>query len=106
MAVIYLIFIIGRLLKGPGFQIEQNEALAIIVQNAQLPLRILVIFFATVVTPVFEELIFRVCCKAICVIWASALAGYFHCLGCFYGASSVDAFSSDIDFNFLYGLCL
>ena len=56
---IYLVLIIGRLIEGPDFQMEQNEGLSIILKNPQWSLRLLMIFFATILTPVFEELIFR-----------------------------------------------
>ncbi len=59
LAALYLVIIIGRIVEGPDFQMQQNEGLMIILQNDQWSLRILMIFFATILTPVFEELIFR-----------------------------------------------
>lgn len=59
LAAIYLIIIIGRLIEGPDFQMQQNEGLAVILENKQWSLRLLMIFFATILTPIFEELIFR-----------------------------------------------
>jgi membrane protease YdiL (CAAX protease family) len=59
LAAIYLIIIIGRLIQGPDFQMQQNEGLAVILENEQWSLRLLMIFFATILTPVFEEVIFR-----------------------------------------------
>ncbi len=59
MGALYLTVIIGRIIEGPAFQMEQNEGLKVILENDQLPMRILMIFFATILTPVFEELVFR-----------------------------------------------
>lgn len=50
---------IGRLFAGPDFEMQANESLTVILENPQLVLRILVIFFAIVVGPVFEEVLFR-----------------------------------------------
>lgn len=57
--LLYAVQIIGKMIAGPGFQIEQNEGLKVILENNQLSLRILMVFFAVVLTPVFEELVFR-----------------------------------------------
>jgi membrane protease YdiL (CAAX protease family) len=59
LAAIFLIIRIGRLIEGPDFQMQQNEGLAVILENKQWSLRLLMIFFATILTPIFEELIFR-----------------------------------------------
>ena len=50
---------IGRLFAGPDFKMQANESLTVILENPQLMLRILIIFFAVVVGPVFEEVLFR-----------------------------------------------
>jgi membrane protease YdiL (CAAX protease family) len=59
LAAIFLVIKIGTIFEGSDFQMQQNEGLAVILENRQWSLRFLMIFFATVVTPVFEELIFR-----------------------------------------------
>ncbi len=59
LAAIYLVVAIGTILEGSDFQMQQNEGMAVILENRQWSLRFLMIFFATIVTPVFEELIFR-----------------------------------------------
>lgn len=59
LAAVYLIMTIGRIIEGPDFQMQQNEGLAVILENKQWSLRLLMIFFATILTPVFEELVFR-----------------------------------------------
>ena len=59
LGAFFLVVKIGIALEGPDFQMQQNEGLAVILENKQLSLRILTIFFATIITPVFEELIFR-----------------------------------------------
>lgn len=50
---------IGRLYVGPDFKMQANESLTVILENPQLTLRIAVVFFAIVVGPVFEEVLFR-----------------------------------------------
>ncbi len=59
LAAIFLVIKIGRIIEGPDFQMQQNEGLTVILESKQLSLRLLMIFFATILTPVFEELIFR-----------------------------------------------
>jgi len=59
MAAIFLVMEIGTILEGPDFQMQRNEGLTVILENQQWSLRLLMIFFATVLTPVFEEIIFR-----------------------------------------------
>ncbi|MGD0785732.1 MAG: CPBP family intramembrane glutamic endopeptidase [Sedimentisphaerales bacterium] len=59
MALLYVVLFVGKAIVGPGFEIERNEGLAVLLENSQLSLRILMIFFAVVLTPIFEELVFR-----------------------------------------------
>lgn len=59
LGAIWVVIIVGKLIVGPDFQMEQNEGLTVILQYEQWPLRILMIFFATILTPIFEEIIFR-----------------------------------------------
>jgi membrane protease YdiL (CAAX protease family) len=59
MAALYIVIAVGKLIAGPDFQMEQNEGLTVILQYEQWSLRILMIFFAMILTPVFEELLFR-----------------------------------------------
>ena len=59
LALLYVVLVVGRAIAGPDFQIERNEGLSVILENNQLGLRILMVFFAVVLTPVFEELVFR-----------------------------------------------
>ena len=59
LAAIFLVMKIGRIIEGPDFQMQQNEGLAVILENDQWSLRLLMIFFATILTPIFEELVFR-----------------------------------------------
>ncbi len=56
---LYIILLIGRIIVGPEFQMEQNDGLTVILEYNQLSLRILMIFFAAVLIPIFEELVFR-----------------------------------------------
>jgi uncharacterized protein len=59
LALLYVVLFVGKAIVGPGFEIERNEGLSVILENGQLSLRILMVFFAVVVTPVFEEFVFR-----------------------------------------------
>lgn len=59
LGALWVVITVGKLIVGPDFQIEQNEGLTVILQYEQWPLRILMIFFATLLTPIFEEIIFR-----------------------------------------------
>lgn len=59
LGALYVVITVGKLIIGPDFQMEQNEGLTVIMQYKQWPLRILMIFFATILTPIFEEIIFR-----------------------------------------------
>lgn len=56
---LFAVLQIGKMIAGPEFQIERNEGLTVILENDQLSLRILMLFFAIIITPVFEELVFR-----------------------------------------------
>ena len=56
---IWLVIFFGRLIAGPDFGLDESEGLTVIIDNPQLVLRVLVIFFVAVVAPVFEELLFR-----------------------------------------------
>lgn len=59
LVALYAVLYIGKMVVGPEFQIERNEGLAVILENDQLSLRILMVLFAVVITPIFEELVFR-----------------------------------------------
>ncbi len=56
---IFLTILFGRLIQGREFQIQQHRELQIIQQHEHLSLLILVIFNASVVAPVLEEMLFR-----------------------------------------------
>jgi membrane protease YdiL (CAAX protease family) len=59
LGAIYLVMTIGRIIEGPDFQMQQNEGLTVILENKEWSVRLLMIFFATILTPIFEELVFR-----------------------------------------------
>ena len=59
LVLLFAVLQIGKMVAGPEFQIERNEGLTVILENGQLSLRILMLFFAVIITPVFEELVFR-----------------------------------------------
>ena len=53
-----LSLIVGRLIKGTDFSLEVHETLNILTDSG-MGLRILVIIFAALIVPTFEELLFR-----------------------------------------------
>jgi membrane protease YdiL (CAAX protease family) len=59
LAAIMTVAAIGTIIEGPDFKMQQNEGLTILLEYKQWSLRILMVIFATIVTPIFEELIFR-----------------------------------------------
>lgn len=59
MVCLIIVVQIGRLVIGPGFELEQNAGLKVIIEFNNLPLRILTVCFAVLITPVFEEFLFR-----------------------------------------------
>lgn len=59
LSVLMLTILIGRLVWGQDFQMEQHEELELITAHSQLPVRVLIIVTAVVVVPVFEEMLFR-----------------------------------------------
>ncbi|MDD5135636.1 MAG: CPBP family intramembrane metalloprotease [Phycisphaerae bacterium] len=59
MIVLYVIVLVGKSIAGADFKVEQNEGLAVLLQYDQWSIRLLMIFFAAILTPVFEELLFR-----------------------------------------------
>ena len=59
MAVLILTMYIGQLIWGQDWQMQRHEELETIIAYPQLPLRVLIVFTAGVVAPVFEEMLFR-----------------------------------------------
>jgi len=56
---IWLAIYLGRLLVGPDFQMQTNEGLAVVTENPQPLLRVLMFVFLILIAPVFEEMLFR-----------------------------------------------
>ncbi|MBN2457138.1 MAG: CPBP family intramembrane metalloprotease [Sedimentisphaerales bacterium] len=59
MAMIVLMMLLGKLIYGPGYEIQQHQELEFIIEYPQLPVRIVIIVAAVFVVPVFEEMLFR-----------------------------------------------
>ena len=59
MAMLILTMYIGQLIWGQDWQMQRHEELETIIAYPQLPLRVLIVFTAGVVAPVFEEMLFR-----------------------------------------------
>lgn len=59
MIALAMVVYIGKLIVGPQFDMQKNEGLEVLLGYSQTSLRILMILFAAVLTPIFEELIFR-----------------------------------------------
>ncbi|MCK4751929.1 MAG: CPBP family intramembrane metalloprotease [Planctomycetes bacterium] len=51
--------LLGRLLYGQDFQLQQHDELQSIVSNSQLSLRILIVVTSILIVPAFEEMLFR-----------------------------------------------
>jgi len=56
---IWLAIYLGRLFVGPDFQMQTNEGLAVVTENPQPLLRVLMFVFLILIAPVFEEMLFR-----------------------------------------------
>jgi membrane protease YdiL (CAAX protease family) len=56
---IFLVAFFGQLIMGSDFEMQKNEGLEVLLGYKQLSLRILMIVFAALLTPIFEELVFR-----------------------------------------------
>jgi len=51
--------LVGEILFGPGFKIEQHAELELITAYPQISLRVLIFLTAVLVAPIFEEMLFR-----------------------------------------------
>ncbi|MHC4881569.1 MAG: lysostaphin resistance A-like protein [Planctomycetota bacterium] len=58
LAGLWAALALGRLLKGPGFNLEMHQSLALLTDGG-IGLQILIAVFAVLIVPVFEELLFR-----------------------------------------------
>lgn len=59
LSAIWLVVWLGKVFTGTDFQMPANPGLTVIIENSQLPLRLLMFGFVVVVVPVFEEMLFR-----------------------------------------------
>ena len=59
IAMIILTTLLGKLIRGQDFEMQQHQELELITAHPQLPLRILIIVLAVVIAPVLEEMLFR-----------------------------------------------
>ncbi len=59
IAAMFLTLLLGKVIWGPDFSLEQHEELKTITAYPQISLRILIIITAIVVGPVLEEMLFR-----------------------------------------------
>ncbi len=59
IAMIMLTTLLGKLIRGQDFEMQQHQELELITAHPQLPLRILIIVLAVVIAPVLEEMLFR-----------------------------------------------
>ena len=58
LASIWIVVFAGKMFIGPDFQLPKNDSLELLTQ-IQIGFKILVVFSAAFVVPVFEELLFR-----------------------------------------------
>jgi uncharacterized protein len=59
LAMVSAVMVVGRLIEGDDFQMQENEGLTTLMAYPQVWLKIMVFVFAGVVVPVYEELLFR-----------------------------------------------
>ena len=59
MGMLILVLYLGSHFGGEDFQMQKNAGLEVLLEYDSIWLRILVVAFAAVITPVFEELLFR-----------------------------------------------
>ncbi len=59
MLMIILTIFLGKLIWGQDFEMQPHQELELIRAYPQLPVRVLIIFTAVAVVPVFEEMLFR-----------------------------------------------
>ena len=57
--MIILTTLLGKLIWGPGFEIQPHQELELISTYPQLSVRVLILVTAVVIVPVFEEMLFR-----------------------------------------------
>jgi membrane protease YdiL (CAAX protease family) len=50
---------IGKYIVGSDFKMEENPGMVVILGYPQLSIRILMLIFAAIITPIFEEMVFR-----------------------------------------------
>lgn len=58
LLALWITLTLGRLLKGQQFELETHESLSVL-SDAGFGLQLMVILFAVVIVPIFEELLFR-----------------------------------------------
>lgn len=56
---LWVVLIIGTLIAGDNFQMTRHESLSTMMSDSPLILKAVVVFFAVIVAPVFEEVMFR-----------------------------------------------
>ncbi|MHC4619404.1 MAG: lysostaphin resistance A-like protein [Planctomycetota bacterium] len=54
-----LTILVGKLISGPGFEMQKHQELEMIEAYSQMQVKIMVVLTAVVVVPVFEEMLFR-----------------------------------------------
>ena len=59
LAMVVLTTLLGKLIYGPQFEMQQHAELQLITESSSVSLRVLICVLAVAVAPVVEELIFR-----------------------------------------------
>jgi len=59
LAMVSAVMVVGRLVEGDKFQMQENEGLRTLMEYPQVWLKIMVFVFAGIVVPVYEEMLFR-----------------------------------------------
>ena len=59
LIALWIVTSLGRLVAGDGFDVQTHESLTFLSETDGFSLRLLIVFFAVIVVPVFEEMLFR-----------------------------------------------
>jgi hypothetical protein len=59
LAMVSAVMIVGRIIEGEKFQMQENEGLRTLMEYPQVWLKVMVFVFAGVVVPIYEEMLFR-----------------------------------------------
>ena len=59
LIALWIVTLLSRLVAGDGFNVQTHQSLTFLSETDSSSLRLLVVFFAGILVPVFEEMLFR-----------------------------------------------